>query len=366
MNQKTNFKSFEIGTIFNNCRVARAPQLIVQNEITIHYPARLEAMALDPAKITENNNLIYTAGQIDFCVSLYKHVTVQAVSTNNAITITDKSDRKALIEHAALLMKQALGYEGGLIIDVNEDAKLRHCGLGSSSGLIAAVASAINELFSRPIDPQDLVMYCAQNHGEEIDGNNNELIPVQCIGGSAVSGNYVGGLIILSGQATPIMQVKLPKELKVVIGVPTDFTHPDSKELMEKEEENMSGFLQSGQLYGQTIAYRLIHDVMPALMHGSLNACKQLIFDYRWDMGSIENCSFVLPRITDIAERLRPLQHDSDVEVISLSSVGPGFFALTRNTQKIEQLFEGLDMKILTTTIHNDRYTVELKEIEHA
>lgn len=360
MAHKTNFESFTVGTVFNECKVSRNPEIISQQQITIHYPSRLEAMALDPAKITENNNLIYTAGQIDFSVSLFKHVTVSII--DDGIEISDTSDRKALIMHSALLMKKALGYTGGLRIDVKNDIALRHCGLGSSSGLIASVASAINELFSRPIDAHDLVLYCAQNHGEEIDGSDNELIPVQCIGGSAVAGNYDGGLIVLAGHATPIAQVTIPDDIHIVIGVPNDFSHPDSKDLMQKEEENMSGFLESGRQHGQSIAYRLVHDVLPALALDDLGPCKQLIFDYRWDMGSIKNCSFVLPRINDIAEKLRPLGSDKDVEIISLSSVGPGFFALTKNPKKIQDIFESLDMKTLVTTPHNAKYIIEKGE----
>jgi shikimate kinase len=78
-------------------------------------------------------------------------------------------------------------------------------------------------------------------------------------------------------------------------------------------------------------------------------------------MGSINNCSFVLPRINEIAQSLRALRDDPEVAMISLSSVGPGFFAITTAPKKIEKLFTSLNMKTLTTLVHNDTYSTERK-----
>lgn len=355
---KTDFESFPVGTIFNEVSLTATPQLTPEREVLIHYPARLEAMALDPSKVTDNNNLVYTAGQIDFSVALFKHVNVKVLDQSDQIVVTERTKRKALVLHAALIMKSALNFDIGLEIDVTEDISLRHCGLGSSSGLIAATASAINELFGKPITPLDICRYCAQNHGEEIDGDETRLVPVQCLGGSAVCGNYEGGLTILAGEVTPIFTHNLPEALTVVIGVPNDYTHPDSLTLMNQEQKNMEGFAKTGQVYGKAIAYRLVHEVMPGLKRENLKPCKDLIFDYRWDMGSINNCSFVLPRINDIAENLKGLKDDGDIQILSLSSVGPGFFALTNNPKKVEVIFENLNMKVTTAGIYNGKYKV--------
>lgn len=352
-------KTFKAGTIHNACRLTGVPTQIAPS-VTIHYPARLEAMALDPAKIATNDSLIYTAGQIDFCVALFKHVTAQYDATApQDIVISARTGRRTLVLHAARLMQQALHLGGQLSIDVIDDAAMRHCGLGSSSGTIASVASAVNELFGCPVAPHDLVHYCAQNHGEEIDGEDEELTAVQCIGGSAVCGNYEGGAIIITGEATPIATSDIDEPYRVIIGVPRDFSHPDSLELMRKEEDNMEGFVSTGTTHGPHIAYRLVHEVMPELQLGSYAAMKQLIFDYRWDMGSIRNCSFVLPRINDIAEALRPMRDDPEILIVSLSSVGPGFFAITSNPDKVRALFQEQNMQVLETTIYNPTYGVE-------
>lgn len=351
--------TFEAGTIHNPCTVSGIPQVLPSRRMIIRYPARLEAMALDPAKIATNDSLVYTAGQIDVGISLYKTVVVTIDETKpSEIIIAPTTGRKTLVLHAARMMQKALAIRGQLTIDVKDEAGLRHCGLGSSSGTIASVASAINELYGHPITAHDLSLYCAQNHGEEIDGSDDMLSAVQCIGGSAVCGNYSGGLILLAGEATPIAQVNIGDNYRVVIGVPNDFEHPDSLELMQKEEENMEGFVTTGATYGKEIAYRLVHEVLPGLALGNLAPCKSLVFDYRWDMGSIKNCSFVLPRINDIAEALRPLYNDPGVAMLSLSSVGPGFFAITKEPARIRELFEAQNMMTIETAVHNGTYEI--------
>lgn len=357
---KTDFKEFTVGTVFNTVKVVdNAP--LKYHKLTVSYPSRLEAMALDPSKISDNNNLIYEAGQIDFCVSIFKHITVEVDEKSSNISITERSPRKALVMHAALIMKAALKFKHGLKIDVDDATNLKHCGLGSSSSLIAGTAAAINELYGKPIKSLDLVKYCAQNHGEEVEDDDSQLAPVQCIGGSGVCGHFEGGLIILAGQATPIYTFNIPDDIKVVIGIPNDFVAPDSRTLLEAEVDNIEGFRSAGNMYGKEIAYRLVHEVMPGLGNDDLSKCKKLIFDYRWDMESIKNCSFVYPGLIELAEQMRPLKNDPRVEILSLSSVGPGFFALTKDTAYIEEKFKELGLKTITTTIHNDAYSVEVK-----
>src|SRR5258708_5440577 len=154
-------------------------------------------MAIDPSKIATNDNLKYTPGQVDFTVSIYKIVTIKKIDHSSLIKVTATSPRSTLIRHSTKLMQKALNVKDGLEIDVKEEVGLRHCGLGSSSGLIASVACAINELYGRPILDRDLVKYLAQNHGEEIDGRDDYINPVQCIGGSVACGSYSGGLGII-------------------------------------------------------------------------------------------------------------------------------------------------------------------------
>ena len=55
---------------------------------------------------------------------------------------------------------------------------------------------------------------------------------------------------------------------------------------------------------------------------------------------------------------MRPLRNDKDIEFIFLSTAGPGFCIVTRNTEKARNIFESLDMKVYIADIYNDKYGV--------
>lgn len=354
---KNNFEPFAVGTVFNECEVAGKVNRI-NDSVTVDYPSRLEAMALDPAQITDNKNLVYRAGQVDITVPLYKTVTVEVVSDSGSINISENSPRPSLVRHSAEIMKAALDIDDSLRIEVDDSVNLRHCGLGSSSSLIAGVATAINELYGRPVRPLHLARYLAQNHGEEIDDRESMLMPVQCIGGSAVCGNFNGGLIILAGEATPIFHADISESYQIVIGVPNDFEYPDSKQLMEAEIDNLDGFKKSGDQYARQTAYELVHQAMPSLAEGDIRTIGKLIYDYRWNMGSIKNCSFIFPRMLEIAEDLAAFYREGSADILSLSSVGPGFFAVTEQPNLAKERFEANNMSVVVTDVYNGKYKV--------
>lgn len=357
MSNKSDFKPFKVGTIFNKLELNVIKPNATFNEVKIKYPSRLEAMALDPSKIADNNNLKYSAGQIDFTVAIYKFVKVKIINSSED-EISERTKRKSLVKHSIELIRNAIGFNERIYVDVEETLSLRHCGLGSSSGLIASVACAINELYGKPISDKQMVRYLAQNHGEEIDGMDDYINPVQCLGGSAACGTHEGGMFILAGENTVIKSMNLSNDYDVVIGVPKDFKHPDSQYLMEKEIENFDKFMQTGIKYGPTIAYRLIHECFPAMEDNNIKVTGDLIFDYRWKMGSIDNCSFVYPPIVDISNKIAFLKEEGHTDVLSMSSVGPGIFAVTKEGDYCEKVFQENEMNTYRTKIHNSKYQI--------
>jgi predicted sugar kinase len=255
-------------------------------------------------------------------------------------------------------MQQALGVDDGLFIDVDNRGEVKHCGLGSSGSLISGVAATVNELYGKPLCGQELVKYLAQNHGEEVEGDDKLVQQVQCIGGSAASGLVAGGLFVIAGESQVIKTMKVPKHYKVVIGIPRDFIPQDAELMMEKEEKNLEKFVKTGERYGSQIAYRMLHEVLPAMNEQVLKPIGDLIFDYRFNMGSIENCAFVYPGIVDIAKEVQDLKENGVCEVLALSSVGPGFFGITRSPEKVKKAFEASGMQVIETEIENRKYQV--------
>jgi predicted sugar kinase len=336
------------------------PQPIAKS-INLAYPTRLEAMALDPSRIAIREDAVYTAGQINFKINTFRNVHISTTAHTGEVIVSAETSRASLVRHAVLLMRDALKFDHGISVDVDAEVDLRHCGFGSSSNTIASVAYAINELFGNPIERTELARYLAQNHGEESDDDEHSLVAVQCIGGSATAGIYDGAIIVLAGRQAVIQSAAIPDSYHIVAGVPRDFKHPDAEYLMNAELEAMPKFMHTGKTFGREIAYRLVHEAMPALTEGKLNAIGDLIFDYRFDMGSIENCSFVYPRMNDIAKGLRSLKETGTAEVLALSSVGPGFFAVTKDPDACRRAFEEYGMNTYTFKPYNGQYTFSVE-----
>jgi predicted sugar kinase len=355
---KTDFKPFKIGTVFNPIKPERLSPRPVLKNISIKFPSRLNAMAIDPSKITSNKNLVYTPGEVIFSVKIYKHIYVERIKEKKEIIISDGSSRKPLIEHSALLMRKALKIDDGLYISVKNQKEARHCGLGSSSSLIAGVAAAINEIYGNPIDPIALSKYAAQNHGEEIDNKKGYLMPVQCIGGSAVGGLFEGGMKVLSGETCLIGTMNVPSGYKAVIGIPNDFKERDSEEMLQLEIKNFKKFLNTGLKFKDKIAYNILHLMLPAMTTGDMKTIGDVIFDYRFNMGSIKNCSFVYPKLVKLANKLIPLRDEGFADVLAISSVGPGIFAITKKPNVCEKQFRLNNMSVTTVPIENERYKI--------
>jgi len=348
---------FKVGKIINPLKNKvvglRIPKY---REVSLLYPARLNAMALDPSKIALSDDGIYSPGEIVFPISIYKKITA-TLRGDQQIIIKTNTNREQLVRHATLLMFDAFQIKFGITIELHSD-DMKHCGLGSSSGMIAATACAINELYGNPISKMELIQYLAQNHGEEIDNDKEHLQHVQCIGGSAAAGLVKGGMIILSGQSIPIVSVPIESSVSVVIGVPIDFVPLDAKALMGLEMANMNKFIYTGQTYTEKIAYRLIHETIPSMKIGDLYKASKLLFDYRFNYGSIENCSFVYPRIVSIAKQIRYLFEEEKVRSLALSSVGPAFFAITDRIDECVDVFHKNGLRTYITSINNDGYHI--------
>jgi len=360
---KTDFNPYRVGTVFNPIKIRLSGIRPAYKGVKIRFPSRLNAMAIDPSKIANNKNLVYTPGEVVFSVGIYKSVGVKVFDNDGKLKISQRSKRKSLIKHAYILMKKALNFKEGLYIDVDNVREIRHCGLGSSSGLIASVSCAINEIYGNPVDGATLVRYLAQNHGEEIEGRNDLINPVQCIGGSAAAGIFNGGLLVIAGDSCLIKTMDIPSQYKVVIGIPKDFKERDSVVLLNEEIKNLNKFIKTGKKFGPQIAYNVLHRLLPAITKGDLSVIGEVIFDYRFNMGSIKNCSFVYPKMVRLTRMIAFLKKKNIVKVLSISSVGPAVFAITKDPDYCSRVFKKLGLMVIITRIENGKYKVNRQNI---
>ena len=362
LGKEAKFPIIKAGHIFNKLNFkVDMPIILNKQEVEIEYPCRLDAMAINPAAVCYNDSMIFTPGEV--VISLKKFIKVKITvksESGGQINISKRTKRKVLVKHSYLLMCNALNVFPSLDIDVDDNDIPKHCGFGSSSSTISAVASAINELYSCPINDKDLIKYLASNHGEEISDNDEEnLKVVQCIGGGATNGLTEEGIIIIAGKSTAIAKMKYESE--VLIGFPNDFVQKDAKVLMELEEKNLWKFKKTGEEYAEKIAYDLLHKALPDMANGNIKELADVVFDYRFNMGSNENCSFVYDGLMNISDKIRKLYENSDCEFLALSSVGPAFFVLVKNEnqkKKCKEFMEKLDLKVIESSVCNTKYIV--------
>ena len=340
----------------------------IARELKVFYPCRLDAMAINPAAVADNdNNMKFSPGEVVISINIGIFITVKLLDVDGGrIEISKRTKRKVLVKHAYYLMCDALGMLPSLNIDVDDDMIIKHCGFGSSSSTIAGVCVAINEMFGKPISNKDLIKYCAANHGEEVtDSDDNNLKAVQCIGGGATNGLTKEGILIISGQATVIAKMKY--KATVLIAVPNKFQVRNADEMMRLEEKNLYKFKRTGDKFKNTIAYKLVHNALPDMANGSIKGLADLVFDYRFYMGSNQNCSFVFPPLKKLNEDLKCLYEHQYCNFLALSSVGPAFFCLVTNKRDkdfCKQYFLNLDMNVQETTVRNNYYKVMEKTYE--
>lgn len=356
------FPKFKAGYIFNEYtdKIDKNLQLKYY-KIKTEYPCRIDAMAINPSAVCYNGKSVFTPGEVVISINRKIKVNIEVISENGGILeISERTQRKVLIRHAYGIISKTLNVNPSLKIDVDSSEIIKHCGFGSSSSTIAAVASAINELYGCQINNKKLIKFLASNHGEEIsDENEEDLKLVQCIGGGATNGLTEEGIIIIAGKATSIAKLKYDSE--VLIAIPKDFKPENAEELMKLEEENLWKFKETGDKYSKKIAYDLLHKALPDINNGSIKELADVVFDYRFNMGSIENCSFTYKNMMENAKVLRNLYEKGHCEFLTLSSVGPAFFAIVKNEEQkkiCKDIMENVGMNVIETSICNSTYEI--------
>jgi len=355
---ESDFHPFSIGKIANpllqNCPTVTKTAF---KTVEISYPSRINAMALDPSLVTTACNRRFTPGELFFSIDIPLKIQVKSRHGNK---IETTHPRRALIMHAVELIRVATGFYGGISIEI-EGTELPHCGLGSSGRLIAATAVAVNHLLGKPIKQIHLLRYLAQNHGEELKNSNDLLIPVQCIGGSAAAGLITGGAQIITGESTPIATMNIPDKYSIVIGYPKNLIFDDAFEAMKAELANFNKFIKVGHDFSTNIAYRILHEALPAFINCDLHTIGDIIAWYRYELGSLEACAFSHPRLISYARSLLTLRNKGIADIIGPSSVGPGVYAITMNPDRCEEAFRSENLQVIVTGFWNETYKVLLE-----
>ena len=366
------FPIFEAGHVFNKINREITSKL-KSSYISLDYPCRLCAMVIDSSQLAYNKSMIFTPGEVGISIEMFIRVTVKVISNDGGILkISDSTKRKSLVKHAYKLVCNALNVNPSVEITVDDSEIPNHCGFGSSSSTISAVASAINELYGTPIKNYELIKYLAGNHGEELsDFDLDRLKSVQCIGGGATSGLIEEGIFIITGRSSVISKMSYPG--KIIIGLPKSFKKQSAEVLMKLEEENIWKYEQIGKLFKDKISFDILHHALPEMLEGKIKSLSEIVFferfeiqyDKRFAGGSVDANSFVCPEMKTIAKKLIPIYKNNRCTMLGLSSVGPAFFVIVENKEDenfCKDIMEKLGMKIFNSNVCNTTYHIVSKK----
>lgn len=344
---------FKAGTVRNPMRPSR-PVGLVGSHICLEYPSRINAMAVDPSKVAISCGGCYTPGEVLMAIDMPIRVDI---TISEGTGLNANTNRIALVSHVKGLMESAFGRPFAMTVNVSGQ-EIAHCGFGSSGRLLASLAAGINALFGTPFSMAELQQYMARNHGEEIAESETMLVPVQCIGGALSSGLNKGGFQIIAGESRLIAAKQVPSSLKIVIGRPDFVPFKDSKQAMVAELANMEKFYRIGSEHGREIAYRIVHEMLPALYSDDYAGVGNVIEWYRYDLGSNEACSFSHPQMMDWANELRANKSRLGVLMCGISSVGPALYAVTEDPESARDFLQKMGLITDVVGFWNDRFRV--------
>lgn len=349
------FNDFRPGTLYNNPVQDR--KLLVYprfKKIIIDYPSRINAMAIDPSKISwEDNTKKYFSWEVVFSVCEYIRISIEVGNT-----LEFKWSRIPLI-------KQVLWFSENYKISVENNDEIKHIGLWTSSRLISWIITAMNYIYNNVLSEIEVIQLASQNHWEEKQNDLDELKHVQSIGWSASSWQFVWWLQIICWDWQVVFTQNIPPSYKLILWVPNAYLPKSAEELMNLEIEAMAWFIECWKKYGPEIAYNILHKLMPAARAGNRSLVWDVILDYRLNKGSIKNCSFCYDWIERLFRKLLPLKKQWIVDILYLSSVWPGIFAIYKSEQenKVLSAFKGADMKSKILKINNDTYEIIYEEL---
>lgn len=358
------FKKFPLGQISN------APEALgilpgvnarpTCSRVLVRHPARLEPIVLDFTRLVAPlRPWVCTAGAVAIAVDLYTTVEVRVLQESDDIVVRPGVSRGSVVRHCVSLLRQAIGFSQGLEIDVRASIPA-HAGLGSTAGIYGGVGHALNCLFGKPLPDHLLVRYLAQNYGEEISGDDQNLVWVPSTGGAVGVGLLGGGMAMFAGEATQIARVPLPAQICFIIGL---FESRPERHALEEygSSEQIRRTLELGSEMSKEVAYEILHSFLPAMMSSDWKTLGKVVWNVRCNESNLARLELAYPGLKSALLSLKTRLAQLPVPLLSVSSSGPAVFAWTELSaaEEVSQCFKALGMRPLRVMPDNMGTTIE-------
>jgi beta-ribofuranosylaminobenzene 5'-phosphate synthase len=307
-------------------------------KISVKAPARIHLSVLDMNRFAPDHP---GGGGIGFAIQCY--CTTEVECTKKGIEI-DYS-RSALIENFVAVFKKTVGYSGGFKIKAT-DHQHKHVGLGSTSTVMIAVATGMNEALGRPLENDQLRKLIGHNYVEET-ADGNIAFGFETGVGPAVSLN--GGMAIMGDELTLVYHHPFADGKNVYIIIPpTVISSAGTQEFDLLMNRARTLDYRDRELK----AYLFLMDLVPALENDDIKKAGDVIWEIEFrgsKRAEVEHHSFA---IYHYMSQLR----EANLEFVGMSSVGPSIAVVTALDKKaMEKILKPLGLIIaIVTKVDNE------------
>jgi beta-ribofuranosylaminobenzene 5'-phosphate synthase len=305
----------------------------VKGTITVRAPARIHLTVLDMNRFAPDHA---GGGGIGFAIQCYCTAEVSCTKKETAIDY----GRAAIIENFVAVFKKAVGYTGSFTIKVT-DHQYQHVGLGSTSTVMIAVATAMNQAVGSPLSNTQLRHLIGRNYCEET-ADGNIAFGFETGVGPAVS--TYGGMVVMGDELALVYHHSFAEGKNVYIVIPpSDISSAGTQEFDLLMNKARTLDYRDRELK----AYLFLMDLVPALERNDLKKAGDVVWEIEFrgsKRAEVEHHSF---EIYHYMSRLREAQ----LEFVGMSSVGPSIAVVTDKDRKsIEKILKPLGLKIAIVT----------------
>jgi beta-RFAP synthase len=305
----------------------------VKGTIHVRAPARIHLTVLDMNRFAPDHA---GGGGIGFAIQCY---CTADVSCTKKETVIDYG-RAAIIENFVAVFRKAVGYTGGFTIKVT-DHKHQHVGLGSTSTVMIAVATAMNTAVGSPLSNTQLRHLIGRNYCEETEGGNIAF-GFETGVGPAVS--TYGGMAVMGDELALAYHHPFAEGKNIYIVIPPiNISSAGTQEfdLLMNKGRNLD------YCDRELKAYMFLMDLIPALERNDLKKIGDIIWEIEFrgsKRAEVEHHGYGIYHFMN-------LLREAKLEFVGMSSVGPSIAIITEKDRKsVEKILKPSGLKIAIVT----------------
>ncbi|MDD1675724.1 MAG: GHMP kinase [Methanomicrobiales archaeon] len=315
----------------------------VKGTVKITAPARIHLSVLDMNRFAPGRP---GGGGIGFAVQIYCTSEVQCIPQGTEIDY----ERKPILEHLVQVFSRAVGYTGGFRIRAR-DHQYKHVGLGSTSTIMIATITAMNQAIGSPLKNDQLRLLLGNNFVEEV---SEELIAFGFETGVGPAVSVHGGMAVMGDELTLAYQHSFAGGMDVyVIIPPSDISSAGTHEF----ELLMNRARDLDYRDRDLKAYMFLMDLIPALERADVARIGEIVWEVEFrgsKRAEVEHHGFGIYRYMN---QLR----EAGLEFVGMSSVGPSIAVITQKSEEeIRSIIKELGLTLaIRTRVDNTGLIIE-------